>query len=85
MLFSLRRDKRTIMTSILALPFSKLYPESNAHNAEQIVVLSGTYVQNPGFFPCNFEQLYFQFRTLNRIIIKNKEINGLTAVYLLGV
>jgi hypothetical protein len=42
MLFSLRRDKRTIMTSILALSFSKLNPESNAHNAEQIVVLSGT-------------------------------------------
>jgi hypothetical protein len=30
------------MTSRLASSFSKLYPESNAHNAEPIVVISGT-------------------------------------------
>jgi hypothetical protein len=29
------------MTSILVLSFSKLYPESNAHNAEPIMVISG--------------------------------------------
>jgi hypothetical protein len=47
------------MTSILVSSFSKLYPESNAHNAEPIVIISGT--KSWDFFHATFNNCIFNF------------------------
>ena len=47
------------MTSRLASSFSKPYPESNAHNAEPIVVISGT--KSWDFFHATFNNCTFNF------------------------